>query len=201
MTRHPSAFDFSAMNVEPLTPDHSHAPPSFRRSVTLPYRLIESPRTSPSSHDASRQSAETLYAHNAGKIVSFNPPLTGTRRHSSVDQGHSAVPNEPVGTLPWACITERTIAAGSNASSVDQISFSLTLIDRLFEHPQSSRDSLSQLRQSIRKTHPIEIAVLVCRWRIQVRLARRTQHVLPYRITKYYRRRSRQDRGVQGHIV
>ncbi|KAL8961252.1 MAG: hypothetical protein Q9183_005336 [Haloplaca sp. 2 TL-2023] len=101
------------MNVEPLTPDHSHAPPTYRRSVTLPYRLIESPRTSPSSYDASRQSAETLYAHNAGKIVSFNPPLTGTRRHSSVDQGHSALQHEPVGTLPWASITERTIAAGS----------------------------------------------------------------------------------------
>ncbi|KAL8869484.1 MAG: hypothetical protein Q9174_004240 [Haloplaca sp. 1 TL-2023] len=101
------------MNVQPLTPDHSHAPPSFRRSVTLPYRLIESSRTSPSSHDASRQSAETLYAHNAGKIVSFSPPSAGTKRHSSVDQGHSALQDEPVGTLPWASITERTIAAGS----------------------------------------------------------------------------------------
>ncbi|KAL8738004.1 MAG: hypothetical protein Q9181_001143 [Wetmoreana brouardii] len=100
------------MNVlPPLAPDNTHAPPAFRRSITVPTRLTESPKSSPSSRDGIATSAETLYAHSAGRIVSFHPPVTGTRRHSSVDQGHSALQDEPVGTLPWASTTERTIAA------------------------------------------------------------------------------------------
>ncbi|KAL8933168.1 MAG: hypothetical protein Q9211_005925 [Gyalolechia sp. 1 TL-2023] len=79
--------------LPPSTPDHSQAP------------------SSPATHQAVEEEAETLYAHNAGKIVSFHPPVHGTRRHSSVEQGYSALQDEPVGTLPWASPTERTIAA------------------------------------------------------------------------------------------
>ncbi|KAL8780581.1 MAG: hypothetical protein Q9194_000853 [Teloschistes cf. exilis] len=101
--------------LPPLASNLSHAPPAFRRSATDPTRLNSSPRLSPSpaSRETAGKSAETLYTHNAGRIVSFTPPFNGARRHSSLDQGHSALQDEPAGTLPWASATERTIAAGS----------------------------------------------------------------------------------------
>ncbi|KAL8833061.1 MAG: hypothetical protein Q9170_004523 [Blastenia crenularia] len=98
--------------LSPSTPDHSQTPPAFRRSFTVPSRSTDSPRSSPTSRQAVEEEAETLYAHSAGKIVSFNPPINGTRRHSSVEQGYSALQDEPVGTLPWVSATERTMAAG-----------------------------------------------------------------------------------------
>ncbi|KAI4246064.1 MAG: hypothetical protein LQ352_006457 [Teloschistes flavicans] len=101
--------------LPPLASNTSHAPPAFRRSATDPTRLNNSPRLPPTP--ASRETAgglpETLYIHNAARIVSFTPPFIGARRHSSFNQGHSALQDEPVGTLPWASATERTIAAGS----------------------------------------------------------------------------------------
>lgn len=100
--------------LPPLASNTSHAPPAFRRSATDPTRLNNSPRLPPTP--ASRETAgglpETLYIHNAARIVSFTPPFIGARRHSSFNQGHSALQDEPVGTLPWASATERTIAAG-----------------------------------------------------------------------------------------
>ena len=99
--------------LPPPTPNHSHALPSFRRAFTVPNTSNISPRSSPTVHETVGEEAETLYAHNAGKIVSFNPPISGTRRHSSVEQGYSALQDEPVGTLPWASATERTVAAGN----------------------------------------------------------------------------------------
>ncbi|KAL9003284.1 MAG: hypothetical protein Q9188_003844 [Gyalolechia gomerana] len=101
--------------LPPSTPDRSQAPPAFHRSFTVPSRSNISPRSSPAARQAVEEEAETLYAHNAGKIVSFNPPFNGTRRHSSVEQGYSALQDEPVGTLPWASPTERTIAAEDRA--------------------------------------------------------------------------------------
>ncbi|KAL9578189.1 MAG: hypothetical protein Q9212_005877 [Teloschistes hypoglaucus] len=102
--------------LPPLAPNVSHAPPVFRRSATDPTRLNKSPRPSPSpsSRETAGKSAETLYTHNAGRIVSFTPPFNSARRHSSFDQGISALQDELVGTLPWASATERTIAAGKN---------------------------------------------------------------------------------------
>ncbi|KAL9603722.1 MAG: hypothetical protein Q9219_001041 [cf. Caloplaca sp. 3 TL-2023] len=98
--------------LPPSTPDQSQSPPAFRRSFTVPNKATNSPKLSPSASQSIEENAETLYAHNAGKIVSFNPPTHGTRRHSSVEQGYSALQDEPVGTLPWVFATERTIAAG-----------------------------------------------------------------------------------------
>ncbi|KAL8711022.1 MAG: hypothetical protein Q9220_004403 [cf. Caloplaca sp. 1 TL-2023] len=98
--------------LHPPSTAHSQTPPTFRRSFTTPTRSSASPKSSPSVLPARAEEAETLYAHNAGRIISFNPPLRGARRHSSVEQGHSALQDEPVGTLPWASTTERTIASG-----------------------------------------------------------------------------------------
>ncbi|KAL8740451.1 MAG: hypothetical protein Q9184_008490, partial [Pyrenodesmia sp. 2 TL-2023] len=99
--------------LSPATNDHSQTPPVFRRSFALPTKSAASPKLSSTSvGEAVEEAAETLYAHNAGKIVSFNPAIGGIRRHSSVEQGYSALQEEPVGTLPWASSTERTLAAG-----------------------------------------------------------------------------------------
>ncbi|KAL8895494.1 MAG: hypothetical protein Q9192_003601 [Flavoplaca navasiana] len=95
------------MDVLPPPTNTPDQPPAIRRLFTAPL-----PKTSPSSRDIAEEGAETLYAHNAGRIVSFSPPITGTRRHSSLEQGHVALQDEPVGTLPWTSPTERTIAAG-----------------------------------------------------------------------------------------
>ena len=97
----------SMMDVLPPPTNTPDQPPAICRLFTAPL-----PKTSPSSRDIAEEDAETLYAHNAGKIVSFSPPITGTRRHSSLEQGHVALQDEPVGTLPWTSPTERTIAAG-----------------------------------------------------------------------------------------
>ncbi|KAL8804528.1 MAG: hypothetical protein Q9182_002536 [Xanthomendoza sp. 2 TL-2023] len=97
--------------LSPLAPTPDQ-PPTIRRSFTTPTRLDRTPRTISTAREVAEEVTETLYAHNAAKIVSFNPPRTGTRRHSSVEQGHSALEDEPVGTLPWVSPTERTIAAG-----------------------------------------------------------------------------------------
>ncbi|KAL8793631.1 MAG: hypothetical protein Q9195_003783 [Heterodermia aff. obscurata] len=89
----------------PSTPDNAHSPPIIRRAFTVPTRLSSAAR---SPTEAGAQGAETLFAHPRCRIVSFN---SGLKRPSSAgrDQHESA---EPVGTLPWASTTERTIAAG-----------------------------------------------------------------------------------------
>ncbi|KAI4213387.1 MAG: hypothetical protein LQ351_003887 [Letrouitia transgressa] len=94
----------------PSTPDNPQAHPSIRRSFTLPNRLNSSPKSSPPAGAAG--AIDTLYTHDAARIVFFSPMVGGPRRHSSVEQGHSAQEKDPVGTLPWASLTERTIAAG-----------------------------------------------------------------------------------------
>lgn len=94
----------------PSTPDNPQAHPSIRRSFTLPDRLNSSPKSSPPAGAAGE--TDTLYTHHAARIVFFSPMVGGPRRHSSVEQGHSAQEKDPVGTLPWASLTERTIAAG-----------------------------------------------------------------------------------------
>ncbi|KAI4097108.1 MAG: hypothetical protein LQ344_000517 [Seirophora lacunosa] len=97
--------------LSPAATDHSQTPPIFHRSFTVPTASNVSPRSPPSIQEAVEEGAETLYAHH-GKIVSFDPPISGARRHSSVEQAYSALHHEPVGTLPWASATERTLAAG-----------------------------------------------------------------------------------------
>ena len=92
----------------PSTPENATSPPVIRRAFTVPSRLAGFRQAARATPEADRQSADTLFAHNHCKIVSFN---TGAKRPSSagLDQAESA---EPVGTLPWTTTTERTIAAG-----------------------------------------------------------------------------------------
>lgn len=56
--------------------------------------------------------AETLFAHHAAKIVSFSTATSSCRRHPSVSDGRSEYREEAAGSLPWASLTEQTMAAG-----------------------------------------------------------------------------------------
>jgi len=108
-----------ALASAPSTPERGIAAPLIRRSFTAPIRSTKA--TNP-IREAQADGAETLYAHHAGKIVSFTTSNNSARRHSSVSDGKSDLRQEPVGTLPWASSTERTIAAGT-LHAYDLVSF------------------------------------------------------------------------------
>lgn len=97
-----------ALASAPSTPERAILPPLIRHAFTAPIRSSKSVPLSEDNVDG----AETLYAHGAGRIVSFNNATSVTRRHSSISNGRAELQDEPVGTLPWASTTERTIAAG-----------------------------------------------------------------------------------------
>ena len=99
-----------ALASAPSTPERGAAPYLVRRSFTAP---IKSTRTSSPLREAAVAGAETLYVHPSGKIVSFSSNSSKlVRRHSSVSDTKSDFQDEVSGSLPWASITERTIAAG-----------------------------------------------------------------------------------------
>lgn len=52
---------------------------------------------------------ETLYTNSNGKVVKFNCASSGSRPSSSAGGAHSS---PTTGTLPWATLTEQTLAAG-----------------------------------------------------------------------------------------
>ena len=87
------------------TPENAPSPPIVRRAFTVPTRLSKAAKPPP---EAGVHGAETLFAHARCKIVSFN---SGLKRPSSAGRDQYER-SEPVGTLPWATTTERTIAAG-----------------------------------------------------------------------------------------
>lgn len=102
------------MNVAtaPSTPDNTKSPPIFRRAFTVPTRFSSLSKTETPLREAEVQGAETLFAHEYCRIVSFS---TGFRRPSSSGSGYNGnLEEDPVGTLPWASLTERTIAAGEH---------------------------------------------------------------------------------------
>jgi hypothetical protein len=92
-------------------PNSDAQPPVIRRSFTLPPTLSDAARSRGSGRNSPDPSVETLFVHHAGKIVAFSPSL-GYARSRSASLAASTPEDEPVGTLPWASKTERTIAAG-----------------------------------------------------------------------------------------
>ncbi|KAL8822894.1 MAG: hypothetical protein Q9191_006383, partial [Dirinaria sp. TL-2023a] len=99
------------MNVAtaPSTPENAKSPPIFRRAFTVPTRISSLSKATVPLREAEVQGAETLFAHEYCRIVSFS---TGFRRPSSSGGGYNGnLEEDPVGTLPWASLTERTIAA------------------------------------------------------------------------------------------
>ena len=101
-----------ALASAPSTPKRGAQTPLVRRAFTAPIK----PATPPSplqEAEAETKGAETLYAHNAAKIISFTISNRSGYRHSSVSDGRSEFGEAEAGSLPWASLTERTVAAGT----------------------------------------------------------------------------------------
>ena len=98
-----------ALASAPSTPERRFQEPLVRRSFTAP---INSANQNLPSFGSDEQKAETLFAHGTVKVVQFSNSGKLARRHSSVSDGKSELHEAAVGTLPWASLTERTIAAG-----------------------------------------------------------------------------------------
>lgn len=146
-----------ALASAPSTPERANHPPFIRRSFTAP---IRSPRSIPFPEETA-DGAETLYAHGACKIVSFNNPVSFARRHSSISDGRAELQEEPVGTLPWFSTTERTLAAGRFHYIQPQLpSLQLMSSHRAIADLQSPGHRLPQLRHHT-AAPAIKIAVLV----------------------------------------
>ena len=98
-----------ALASAPSTPERVLPSHPIRRSFTAP---IKSSKASLPISAGHVDGAETLYAHDAVKIISFTHSNDAARRHSSVSNGRAEFQEESAGSLPWASATERTIAAG-----------------------------------------------------------------------------------------
>ncbi|MCJ1376060.1 hypothetical protein MMC20_007298 [Loxospora ochrophaea] len=100
------------MAASPAPPQAATPQPTMRRAFTLPPKLADSqsPRSSP--REAESQGVETLFAHSMSKIVSFSPAQSLSRSSPIARHRKGDVEKEPVGILPWASLTERTLAAG-----------------------------------------------------------------------------------------
>lgn len=99
-------------STAPSTPEYSNPHHVMRRAFTAPPRPRTSAGTDTSDKNIDSTGAETLFAHDSCRIVSFTTRTNPTRRHSSVIQAISDLQDAPVGTLPWASVTERPVAAG-----------------------------------------------------------------------------------------
>ena len=168
-----------ALASAPSTPERAIQPPFIRRSFTAPIRSL---RSAPLS-DGTVDGAETLYAHAAGKIVSFTNPASLPQRHSSISNGRAELQEEPVGTLPWFSSTERTIATGILHPVSVPIPWSL--LSRFHRAPPNLQSPWHRLPQLwYHAAAPtIKVTVLVRRWRIQVRTSHPAKRLLSHRIT------------------
>ncbi|KAI9822291.1 MAG: hypothetical protein M1827_000009 [Pycnora praestabilis] len=92
------------------TPQYATPPPAMRRSFTLPPRLNGSPKLWSPNQTIESEGVETLFAHNSGKIVSFESSSSTTRPRPISGHTRGEPEAEAVGTTPWASRTERTIA-------------------------------------------------------------------------------------------
>ena len=120
MNRLPDPYQMALASAA-STPERATPSPFIRRSFTAP---IRSSRSIPLPEETV-DGAETLYAHGAGRIVSFNNPTSLARRHSSISNGRAELQEEPVGTLPWFSTTERTLAAGMlERTQIDTVLYS-----------------------------------------------------------------------------
>ena len=144
----------------PSTPENSNPHHAFRRSFTAPPKVRSLAKT---SRETGTEHAETLFAHNVSKVVSFNTPTESTRRHSSVSQRLSDLLDSPSGTLPWASVTERTIAAGKYQSGANLIiNTDFVWVHRAIMHLQGPRVcGFPKFRHSA-ATNISEVSMLVC---------------------------------------
>lgn len=164
----------------PSTPSHQ---PILHRSFTLPAKLIDTTKLQTQHRTPSPGAVETLFAHHAGRIVSFSPPLDlSAPRSRSTSLAGLAVDAEPIGTLPYVSHTERTIAAGM--SKLTAVQFALLTYPRLASYrPCTWVGSFPKLWQAC-TSHSCKVAVLVCRRRNSVRPAHKKKQLLSYRVAE-----------------
>ena len=167
-----------ALASTPSTPERATPPPWIRRSFTAP---IRSSRSIPLP-EVTGDGAETLYAHAAGRIVSFNNQTSLVRRHPSISTGRAELQEEPVGTLPWFSTTERTLAAGMLHLTLKlHDALRLSYFHRAPTDLQSPGHGLSKLWHDA-ATPSIKITVLVCGRRIKICTPNPAERLLSYRI-------------------
>jgi len=128
----------------PSTPDNAKSPPIIRRAFTAPTRLAGYPRVSIPIREAQAQGAETLFVQDRCRIVSFS---CGVKRPRSSGNNHNDTLDEPVGVLPWASLTERTIAAGKPKVLLSKIKAKAPPLIRTIANLSSSRNRLPQRGQ------------------------------------------------------
>ena len=144
----------------PTTPERPTQAPGFRRAFTAP---IKSSKTPSQRKDKQDDNADTLFAHDAATIISFTASQPADRRDSLASKVQDGSIMQYSGTLPWASLTERTVAAGMllcvlKISSIDPL-------NRSPSHISCSRHSLPPLRQYLTASAP-KVSVLVCRRRL-----------------------------------
>lgn len=106
----------------PVTIGPSTPSPFLHRSFTLPPKLPDAQRSRSYDKEADRSAIETLFAHRSGRIVSFisGGQSSGSRSGSLARAGEE---NGSVGILPWASVTEKTLAAGKSSYEIYARSF------------------------------------------------------------------------------
>ncbi|CAK4032155.1 hypothetical protein DOTSEDRAFT_72910 [Lecanosticta acicola] len=93
----------------PSTPKSTPRKAALTRSFTLPSKVATTSRTAPSAEIGAAEGIETLHVHPNGKVVKFTTSAT-SRPGSST--GIPSPGGQHAGTLPWATLTEQTLAAG-----------------------------------------------------------------------------------------
>ncbi|KAG8529392.1 uncharacterized protein KY384_006028 [Bacidia gigantensis] len=109
-----------ALASAPSTPDRGLHPFQIRRAFTAPIKGSKRPSL---PAEAEAQGAETLFEHTAAKIVSFNTSGSSGRQFSAASHAWSQGNEEPPDSLPWASLTERTIAAGNVYRVLGSVAF------------------------------------------------------------------------------
>ena len=165
----------------PSTPENSYPHHVMRRAFTAPPRPRASATTDASDRVGESTGAETLFALDNCRIVSFTTTRTSpTRRHSSVIQ--SDLQDAPVGTLPWVYATERAVAAGMSRSTFEILPLRLTVSCRAATHtPFSWRGGFSTHWRITGAAAPdsAKISVLVRGWRVEICYECCSQQLLP----------------------
>lgn len=93
----------------PSTPENTPRKVALNRSFTLPAKVATSSRTNPTAEIGAAEGIETLYVHPNCKVIKF--ASAGASRPAS-SAGTPSPRSSSNGKLPWATLTEQTLAAG-----------------------------------------------------------------------------------------
>ncbi|EME41963.1 hypothetical protein DOTSEDRAFT_72910 [Dothistroma septosporum NZE10] len=95
----------------PKTPEQTPRKFALNRSFTLPSKIATTSRATPTAEIGAAEGIETLYTHANAKVIKFTTSGT-SRPGSSAGTPSPGGAQGQQGTLPWATLTEQTLAAG-----------------------------------------------------------------------------------------